>query len=82
MKLLFWLALIVLVYWAVRDKNRRQQSAADGMEARPRAGKAPESIESMLQCRHCGVYFPASEAARNTLGDAFCSDEHRRAFGG
>lgn len=82
MKFLFWLALIALVYFALRDKSRRQQSAAEGAQARPRTGNPPESIEAMLQCRHCGVYFPASEAARNALGDAFCSDEHRRAFGG
>ena len=78
MKLLFWIALFVLVFWALRDKGRKKQqaSASRGASSSAYTG-APES---MLQCCHCGVYFPASEAVRNSHGDLFCSEEHLRLF--
>jgi uncharacterized protein len=83
MKLLFWLALFLLVYLALRDKSRRSQSASPGASERRDAAQSGQSggAEPMLQCRQCGVHFPASEAARNALGDAFCCEEHRRTHG-
>jgi uncharacterized protein len=85
MKLLFWIALFVLVYWALRDKNRKQHRAASqgvaGRHDAARDAARPAAAEPMLQCRQCGVHFPASEAMRNAVGDAFCSEEHRRVFG-
>jgi uncharacterized protein len=80
MKLLFWLALFLLVYLALRDKSRRNQSTSPGASERREAAQ-PGGAEPMLQCRQCGVHFPASEAARNALGDAFCCEEHRRTHG-
>jgi uncharacterized protein len=80
MKILFWIALFVLVYWAFRDKSRKQRAASHGAAGRHNMPRPP-AVEPMLQCRQCGVHFPASEAMRNALGDAFCSEEHRRVFG-
>jgi uncharacterized protein len=36
-----------------------------------------KASEDMVQCAHCGVHLPASEALKS--GDElFCSDDHRR----
>lgn len=72
MKFLLWLGIgVLLVMWLMRDKKApaapcRQPGAGD-----------PDSVESMLQCAHCGTYVPASEAVRNPAGAVFCSDAHR-----
>jgi uncharacterized protein len=85
MKLLFWLLLGFLVYLALRKKGSAQgkgyeqsgpQPSAGAAETRPRAG----SPEAMLQCRQCGVHFPASEAVHDPFGAVFCSEDHLRLF--
>jgi uncharacterized protein len=79
MKLLFWLLLFVVVYFALRKQGRAGvggQQAACGAAAHPGNG----TPEAMLQCRQCGVHFPASEAVSDPFGDVFCSDEHLRLF--
>jgi uncharacterized protein len=75
-RILFWIALIVLVIMAVRSKLR----AAIKREAPPQAERpaAPTpQIESMTRCAHCGVYFPASEAV-HADGLDYCSPGHVR----
>jgi uncharacterized protein len=80
MKLLFWLLLGFLVYLALRKKGSaqggRSHPSAGAAETRPRAG----SPEAMLQCRQCGVHFPASEAVHDPFGAVFCSEDHLRLF--
>jgi len=74
-RLLFWLALAVLVVMAIRSKLR-----ASAAKRPPRAGQpapGPAAIESMACCAHCGVYFPASEAVRVDDLD-YCSPAHAR----
>jgi uncharacterized protein len=74
-RLLFWLALAVLVVMAIRSKLR-----ASGIKppptSRPRP-QEPAAVESMACCAHCGVYFPASEAVRAD-GLDYCSPAHVR----
>ncbi|MFL6676464.1 MAG: PP0621 family protein [Massilia sp.] len=76
-RLLFWIALAVLVVMAVRSKLReaanKSQSAAPGGRA---ASKQVES-EKMARCAHCGVYFPASESV-SADGRDYCSPAHVR----
>ncbi len=72
-RLLFWIALAVLVVAALRSKLRQgaaKNSAPSG--AGPRPERAPET---MCCCAHCGVYFPASEAVSNR-GLDYCSAGH------
>jgi uncharacterized protein len=60
MRLLMWLALVILVIFAVRKKSITPPSSVRPSDARP-----PESNgtgETMLCCDRCQVYFPASEA--------------------
>ena len=76
-RLLFWIAVIVLVVAAIRSKFRaavrRQQ---ESMGATPAPGQAP-SAEAMAQCAHCGLHFPSSEAVRAD-GLDYCSPQHVR----
>jgi uncharacterized protein len=73
-RLLFWLALAVLVVWAIRSKLRGAGMMPPGRARRP---EAPPAVESMTSCAHCGVYFPASEAVRAD-GLDYCSPAHVR----
>ncbi len=77
MRILFWIALLVLVVLAVRSKLRALTPKPDPSD-RPatRTGPAIEG-ETMTCCAHCHVYFPASEAVRAD-GLEYCSDAHVR----
>ncbi|MGZ8290247.1 MAG: PP0621 family protein [Telluria sp.] len=77
-RILFWIALIVLVVMAVRAKLRGMtQQPGPGEDAARRGAQAPAQVESMSRCAHCGVYFPASEAVRAD-GLDYCSPAHVR----
>ena len=73
-RLLFWIALAVLVVMALRAKLR-------AMTPKTPASRAPQepavTAEAMACCAHCGVYFPSSEAVRAD-GLDYCSPGHVR----
>ena len=75
-RLLFWIALAVLVVLAIRAKLRAAQA---GM--RPAPGVRPAAREarpeSMACCAHCHVHFPASEAV-SADGLDYCCPAHVR----
>lgn len=71
-RLLFWIALIVLVVMALRSKARSVMR-----EQQPAAPKPEPDAEKMACCAHCGVHFPASEAVRAD-GLDYCSPAHVR----
>jgi uncharacterized protein len=71
MRFLMWLALGVLVLFAVRKKvqnlARPDQSSQASAASQAEAGAAASatstgSAESMVCCERCQLYFPASEA--------------------
>lgn len=76
MRLLFWLALAVLVIFAIRSKVRAAAARAQAEAPQPRA-RAEIAAESMTTCAHCGLHFPASEAIRAD-GLDYCSPAHVR----
>lgn len=76
MRLLFWLALAVLVVFAIRSKVRAAAARAQAEAPQPRA-RAEIAAESMTTCAHCGLHFPASEAIRAD-GLDYCSPAHVR----
>lgn len=91
-RLLFWIALIILVVWAIRSKfraaiARAQANAAAAQQAGQQAGQAGPSAgawqrvednsERMCNCAQCGIYFPASEAVQAN-GREYCSPAHAR----
>jgi uncharacterized protein len=89
-RLLFWIALIILVVMAIRSKLRAAV-AARGYHPQGGAGTPPgvqpggpapaqprvEESERMSSCAHCGIYFPSSEAVHEG-GRDYCSQAHAR----
>jgi uncharacterized protein len=85
-RLLFWIALIILVVMAIRSKLRAATGArgfhpqpGPGQGA-PAGGTAPRQVEEserMSCCAQCGVYFPSSEAVHEG-GRDYCSLAHAR----
>lgn len=78
MRVLFWIALIALVVFAVRSKLRaiaKRHDAQRDMSAK--AQSSSREIEAMAQCAYCGMYFPASESVRAD-GLDYCSPGHVR----
>lgn len=74
MKALMWLALLVLVLFALKKKT---QSAFPPKQDEVKAplAEAEPSGESMLCCERCHVYIPASEAVLR--GDkVYCCAAH------
>lgn len=74
-RFLFWVALGLLIYFAVRSKIKQaQKRQAPPPPPRP---TAPTQLpaEAMLECAHCGVYFPASENVP-AGGRNYCSAAH------
>ena len=79
-RILFWILLVGLVVFAIRAKLKglaaRQQPPLDGQPQPQRQAPVAE-IESMTQCAHCGIHFPASEAV-HADGHDYCSPGHVR----
>ncbi|MCD6026238.1 MAG: hypothetical protein K0R08_757 [Solimicrobium sp.] len=90
MKLLFWLLLGVIVYWALRKQTlhkpaQRSQTKFDPKNLRKtattpfRPSSAP--VENMVECSYCQIYLPASEAIQvKSLSSEhyFCTKEHAK----
>lgn len=74
MRILFWVALFILVAAAIRSKLRGMAPKDD---AARRVTPAGPDGEAMACCAHCHVYFPASEAVK-AGGLDYCSPAHVR----
>lgn len=83
-RVLFWLALALLIYFAIRSKlkaaQRRQQQQFQQQEEQRREQQRQTQqkavqAEAMLRCAHCGVHFPASENVP-AGGRDYCSPGH------
>ncbi|MFZ6798763.1 PP0621 family protein [Undibacterium sp. Di24W] len=83
MRLLMWLILAALVYFAVKknlrarsNKMRSEQTASnDWADASSTYSANRKESEAMLSCAHCQVYFPASEVVVRHQKN-FCCIEH------
>jgi uncharacterized protein len=78
-RVLFWLALVFLVLFAIRSKIRGMQQQQQQQRPQPftppgRPQELPDA-ELMLCCAHCGVYYPASENVQ-AKGHDYCSHAH------
>lgn len=67
MKIFLLVIAAFVVYWYIKSYGRKIQ--------KPDAPKS-EGAEDMVRCAHCGVHLPKSESILS-LGNYFCSDEHR-----
>ncbi|AYM78323.1 hypothetical protein JAB5_07590 [Janthinobacterium sp. HH103] len=79
-RVLFWLALVFLVLFAIRSKIRGMQQRARAQQppnpfAPPGRPQELPDAELMLCCAHCGVYYPASENVQ-AKGHDYCSHAH------
>ena len=77
-RILFWIALAILVIAAIRSKLRKMggppQARQDGQASAPRRPSgAQQPSEKMLQCAHCGVHFPSSENVPANGRDYCCA---------
>lgn len=89
-RIIFWLALVFLVIFAIRSKIReaqkrhqqqfrqqqppQQPAPSPSSQARSRS-QAANDAEVMLQCAHCGIFYPASETVQAN-GRDYCSAAH------
>lgn len=92
MRLLVWLLLAILVYWALRNRSKgvkeNLRKAWDDKFNNAQAGgatqpgrKASAQIENMVACEFCQIYLPASEAIDFTTSSSvhyFCCEEHAK----
>ncbi|MBW6495363.1 MAG: hypothetical protein K0B16_12575 [Burkholderiaceae bacterium] len=74
-KLVFWAAVIALAYGAMKFLARSQRR---GDAAQRGAAAGGKTSEAMLQCAHCGVHVPSSEALFSGTR-AYCCSAHRDA---
>lgn len=77
MRLLFWLALAVLVVFAIRSKVRAAAAQTPPPARRGTDAGRQLPVESMTSCAHCGLHFPVSESVRAD-GLDYCSPAHVR----
>jgi uncharacterized protein len=89
MKFAIWFVIgAVVVYWLMRAnrggaRQRRPREGAGGAASRGAPGAPGNSAapgERMVECAHCGMHVPASEAIAGPPGKAgqvFCSQAHR-----
>lgn len=73
MKYLVVILVVLAVVWLLRSQRRRDDPP-------PRAS-APrrDAVQEMVDCAHCGVHLPATEAVRGEDGRHYCSPAHRLA---
>lgn len=64
-KLIFYTLIALLIYWVIKIRVPKQRNDTS----------SSESAEDMVNCAHCGVYLPKSEAVSNQQ-KYFCSHEH------
>jgi uncharacterized protein len=65
-RLVVWLALIALVFWALSTRRR----------PRPGAKPAADTRRMMVECARCGLRVPSDEAVAD--GERrYCSEAHR-----
>ena len=78
-RIVFWIALLVLVFFALRSKLRaalrKQEMNMSAQQQPQRPHAAPPAIEDMTSCAQCGLHFPASEAL-HADGRDYCSPAH------
>ena len=82
MRFVITIVLLCVLYLVLRHFLRsfiRKLSDGAAAQAARASGTAPSSVreEDMVQCAHCGVYLPASEAITQQ-GRQWCSQEHAR----
>lgn len=76
LKLLLTLAIIViaLMWWFGKGRAKPRRREAPPGSASPPASRAVP----MVECAHCGLHLPRSDALEGEGGRYFCGAPHRR----
>jgi uncharacterized protein len=82
--LILGIALFILLWlirraFTARGPGRGSSAPGAGGEAAPGSADAPaaETLTELVECAHCGVLLPQSEALL-AEGRTYCSQEHMR----
>jgi uncharacterized protein len=76
LRILLWLLLLIAAWWIFRPRAKLPPASHS---ARAAAAGAPAPAETMVDCAHCGLHLPSSEALRDDAARAYCSNAHRSA---
>ena len=77
LRVLVWVVLLVAGWWIFRKRARPAPPPL--RPAAPSRAPVIAKAEPMVDCTHCGLHLPASEALRDEAGRAYCCAEHRAA---
>lgn len=77
-KVIFWTLVTLVALLAARLITHRAANKSAGKKT-PWSNKPNQPIasETMVQCAHCGVHLPQSEAL-TIEGNTWCSQDHAR----
>ena len=76
MKIILFVAAVVLLVWLLRGAVGRRGASNDAGSVPPAAAAPPKAI---VACTQCGVHLPRDEALPGK-GGVFCGEAHRAAF--
>lgn len=74
MKYVLLIAVVGVVLWLMFGRGRRTEQVRQRETKRTEAGPV-----AMLQCAHCGVHLPKSDALFDAGGRPYCGEPHRLA---
>ena len=77
LRVLVWVVLLVAGWWILRKRARPAPPPLRPTATAP--APAVAKAEPMIDCAHCGLHLPASEALRDDASRAYCCAEHRAA---
>jgi uncharacterized protein len=78
MKYVLLVAVVGVVLWLMFGRGRRTEQVRRRETKRAERGQ-PEAPVTMLQCAHCGVHLPKSDALFDAGGRPYCGEPHRLA---
>jgi uncharacterized protein len=73
-KFLILVVAVVLLLWMLLGRQRRPPATDD--DKPHRSPPSAEATEAMVECAHCGVHLPRSEAQLGS-GRPYCCEAHR-----
>ncbi len=77
-KVIFWVLVTLVALLAARMIAHKAANRSAGKKtAWSNKRNQPIASETMVQCAHCGVHLPQSEALM-VEGNAWCSQDHAR----
>ncbi|MFV9474837.1 PP0621 family protein [Advenella sp. RU8] len=80
MRFFLFIVLIIILMLAIRMFAGRIQAIFKNRQSpshQPPATRQNQASESMVQCAHCHIHLPRSEALLKD-GKTWCSEEHAR----